>query len=337
MTTGADPARRPRVTVVTAAYNAEAFLAATLLRVRTQTFADFEHLVFDDGSRDGTADVVRRLMADDPRLRLIGQTNRGLAATRNEGIRAARGEFVAFLDHDDAWHPEKLSSQVAALDAHPEAGVASCYSAVIAPDGTQLGWRLGGDANGDVYWQMLEWDAVSGGSVPLCRRTTLERAGFFDETLPMRSDWDMWIRLAHLAPFVTVPRTLVGYARSPASASRQYARFAAAGVAILDRAARADARITPGFHRFCRARDTFAVACVCAIDDQLGLAWRYLGQSLATTPLAVLRAPRRWAMVAVLVLKTMLPAPVFARVFGLLSRWRFGLRTDRAFDAPALV
>lgn len=314
-----------------------ATLTAELKTVLEARGGQWEILFVDDGSRDGTADVVRRLMADDPRLRLIAQTNRGLAATRNEGVRAARGEFVAFVDHDDAWHAEKLAWQVAALEAHPEAGVASCYSAVIAPDGTQLGWRLGGDANGDVYWQMLEWDAVSGGSVPLCRRTVLERAGFFDETLPMRSDWDMWIRLARLAPFVTVPRTLVGYARSPASASRQYERFAAAGVAILDRAARADPRITPRFHRFCRARDTFAVACVCAIDDQLGLAWRYLGRSLATTPLAVLRAPRRWAMVTVLVLKTILPAPVFARVFGLLSRWRFGLRTDRRFDAPALV
>lgn len=336
MSAGTEPVRRPRVTVVTTAYDAEAFLAATLLGVRAQTFTDFEHLVFDDGSRDGTADVVRRMMADDPRLRLIQQTNRGLAATRNEGVRAARGDFVAFLDHDDAWHPEKLALQVAALDAHPEAGVASCYSAVITPDGAQLGWRLGGDADGDVYWQMLEWDAVSGGSVPLCRRTTLARAGGFDETLPMRSDWDMWIRLARVAPFVTVPRTLVGYTRSPASASRQYERFAAAGVAILDRAARADPRITPRFHRFCRARDTFAVACMCAIDDQVGLAWRYLGQSLATTPRAVLRAPRRWAMVAVLMLKTVLPPSAFARVFGLLSRVRFGLRTDRRFDAPAL-
>jgi GT2 family glycosyltransferase len=319
------------VTVVTAAYNAEPFLAATLQSVRAQTFTDFEHLVIDDGSRDGTADVVRRCMAEDPRVRLIQQSNHGLAATRNAGARAARGELVAFLDHDDVWHPEKLALQIALLDAHPEAAVASCYSAVIDEDRAQLGWRLGGAANGDVYWEMLEWDMVSGGSVALCRRSALEHAGLFDETLRMRSDWDMWIRLARQAPYVTVPRALVGYTRSPASASRQYERFAAAGVAILAKAAREDPRVSPRFERLCRARDTFAVACVCAIDDQLGPAWHYLGRSLATTPRAVLRAPRRLAMVAVLVLKTILPRRLFARVFAVLTRLAFGLGQGRRF------
>ena len=323
--------RSPRVTVVTAAYNAAGFLNATLESVRAQAFGDFEHIVIDDGSRDGTTDVVRRHMCVDSRLRLLQQSNRGLAATCNEGIRAARGSLIAFLDHDDVWHPEKLALQVAALDAHPEADVASCYSAVIGADGVQLGWRLGGIADGDVYWEMLEWDMVSGGSVALCRRTAFDRVGLFDESLPMRADWDMWIRLARHCRYVTAPRVLVGYTRSPASASRQHERFAAAGLAVLAKAAREDARFSRRYQRFCRARDAFAVACVCAIDDQVGLAWRYLARSLATTPRAVLRAPRRLAMVVVLTMKTVLPAPIFKRVFGALCRMRFGLDTRRTF------
>jgi len=328
----AAPSGRPRVSVITAAYNAEAFLATTLGCVGAQTFGDFEHLVIDDGSKDGTAEVVRRVMAEDPRVRLIQQTNRGLAATRNAGLGAAHGELIAFLDHDDVWHPQKLALQVALLDATPAAGVASCYSAVTGADGAQLGWRFGGNADGDVYWEMLEWDMVSGGSVALCRRTGFERVGGFDESLPMRSDWDMWIRLARHYPFVTVPRVLVGYTRSPTSASRQYERLAAAGAAVLAKAARDDPRFSARFQRFCRARDSFAVACMCTIDDHIGLAWTYLARSLATTPAPLLCAPRRWAMVAVLMLKTVLPARIFERVFALLSRWSFGLTTGRPFD-----
>ena len=172
------------MTIVTAAYNAERFLSATIDSVRAQTFGDFEYIIIDDGSRDGTADVVRRHMDEEPRVRLVQQSNRGLAATRNAGIRAARGELIAFLDHDDFWRPEKLALQIAALDANPKADVASCYSAVIGSDGAQLGWQFGGNANGDVYWEMLEWDMVSGGSVPLCRRAAFDRVGFFDESLP---------------------------------------------------------------------------------------------------------------------------------------------------------
>jgi hypothetical protein len=189
-----------------------------------------------------------------------------------------------------------LALQVAALDANPKADVASCYSAVIGADGAQLGWRFGGNANGDVYWEMLEWDMVSGGSVPLCRRAAFDRVGFFDESLTMRSDWDMWIRLARHGQYVTAPRVLVGYMRSPSSASRQYERVAAAGQIVLAKAAREDARFSPRYQRFCRARDTFAVACMCAIDDQVALARRYLARSIATNPIPVRRAPRRLVM-----------------------------------------
>ena len=242
--------RPPRVTIVTAAYNAERFLSATIDSVRAQTFGDFEYIIIDDGSRDGTADVVRRHMDEDPRVRLVQQSNRGLAATRNAGIRAAHGELIAFLDHDDFWRPEKLALQIAALDANPKADVASCYSAVIGSDGAQLGWQFGGNANGDVYWEMLEWDMVSGGSVPLCRRAAFDRVGFFDESLPMRSDWDMWIRLARHGRYVTAQRVLVGYMRSPTSASRQYERFAAAGQSVLAKAAREDSRFSPAISAF---------------------------------------------------------------------------------------
>ena len=331
MSNATSSAATPRVTVVTSAYNAEAIIEPTVRSVLRQTFRDFEYVIVNDGSHDRTAEIIRRLMAADPRIRLIDQDNRGLAAARNRVIRESQGSYVALLDHDDLWHPEKLALQVSLLDAHPDVAVASCYSAVIDADGTLLGWRLGGDANGDVYQEMLEWDMVSGGSVVLVRREALVAVGACDESLPMRTDWDLWIRLARRYRFGTVPRILVGYRRSPSSVSRRHQRFADAGTRVLQNVLRDDPQFQARY-RYCLARDAFAVACMCTIDENPRLAWRYLARSLALTPAPVLAAPRRWAMIAVLALQTVLPRHTFQRVFGALSRAWFGLTPGRPFD-----
>ncbi len=321
----------PRVSVLIAAYNAAGFIEATLASVLAQTFADFEVLVVDDGSTDDTPAVVGRVTASDARVRLIVQENRGVSASRNRGVRESRGQLIAFLDHDDLWHPEKLAAQVAVLDAQPQTAVVSCYSALIDTDHRCLGWRFGGDANGDVYAEMLIWDVVSGGSVTLIRREALDAVGPFDESLMFREDWDMWIRLARQHAFATVPRVLVGYTRSAASASRDYVRMADEGVRVLAKVRREDPGFDDARHRFCLARDLFATACFCAVDGQSALAWRYLARSLALTPAPVLRSPRRWALVGVLGLRTLLPAAEFHVAFGWLSRFSFRLEPGRPF------
>jgi glycosyltransferase involved in cell wall biosynthesis len=321
----------PRVSVLIAAFNAAAFIEATLESALGQTFGDFEVLVIDDGSRDDTADVVRRVAASDPRLRLIVQENRGLSGTRNRGIAEAHGSLIAFLDHDDLWHPEKLALQVALLDARPRTAVVSCHSALIDTEHRCLGWRFGGDANGDVYAEMLVWDIVSGGSVTLVRRDALEAVGPFDETLLIREDWDMWIRLARRYEFATVPRVLVGYTRSAASSSRDYERLAEEGVRVLDKARRDDPGFDDARYRFCLARDLFATASFCAVDGHTALAWRYVGRSLALTPAPVVRSPRRVALVGVLGLRTILPRGAFQRVFAWLNRLSFQLEPGRPF------
>jgi glycosyltransferase involved in cell wall biosynthesis len=322
------------VSVITAAYNAAPFIEATLRSALGQTLRDLELIVIDDGSKDATAEVVARIAKDDSRVRLISQSNRGLASTRNRGVLEARGALVAFLDHDDLWHPEKLALQAAALDAEPVAAVASCYSALLDERHRCTGWRYGGDANGDVYAEMLEWDMVSGGSVVLVRREALGSVGPFDESLPMRSDWDMWIRLARRHRFVTVPRTLVGYTRSPFSSSRGYERMAEAGRRVLDKAANEDSAFRGGTLRFCRARDLFAVTSRCTIDGEVGQ-WRYLGRSLAVTPAPVLVSPRRWALVAMLALQTVLPAAAYRAALVALNRVSFDLPPGRPFATLA--
>lgn len=109
----------PRVSVVVTTYNARALLAETLAAMLSQTFADFELIVIDDGSTDNTADYLASM--SDPRLRVVRQPNAGVGAARNRGIDEARGEYVAFCDHDDIWMADKLATQVDFMDAHPAA------------------------------------------------------------------------------------------------------------------------------------------------------------------------------------------------------------------------
>lgn len=193
----------PRVSVVVPVYNVESYLSACLESILSQTFSDFELLVVDDGSTDGSVALVEAIV--DPRLRLIRQENRGLAGARNTGIRHAEGEFIALLDSDDLWLPQKLERHVAHLDSRPEVGLSFSRSAFINETGQPLN-----------YYQMpklTEIDAphllcrnpVGNGSAPVLRRQALEGIRFshpvradacwFDEDLRQSEDIECWIRL----------------------------------------------------------------------------------------------------------------------------------------------
>jgi glycosyltransferase involved in cell wall biosynthesis len=105
----------PAVSVVVPAHNSASFIGASIRSALRQTFADLEVIVVDDGSRDDTVEIVRGCAHVDPRLRVIEQPNAGVVAARNHGLDVARGRWIAFLDSDDLWHPEKLAAQVSAL------------------------------------------------------------------------------------------------------------------------------------------------------------------------------------------------------------------------------
>jgi glycosyltransferase involved in cell wall biosynthesis len=322
------------VSVVIPAFQSAARIGRTLSLLQRQTFADFEVIVVNDGSTDGTSDVVRQAIAADARIRLIEQPNRGIAAARNRGVEAATGEVLAFLDDDDLWHPRKLELQVARLAAKPDAAVVSCYSALVDAAGRLLGWRVGGTPEGDVYREMLEWDMVSGGSVALVARRPLEDAGGFDAALPDREDWDLWIRLARRHPFTCVPQTLVGYTRRAGSASQSYDQMLEHGRAVLAKARRDDPRIAPEEHEAYIARDLFGAACLCLADEQLASAWAYVGRALQTGPRMVLGRPRRWGVLAMLSVATVLPATLYRRAaLAPMGRVLFRLKAGASFGS----
>jgi hypothetical protein len=141
----------------------------------------------------------------------------------------------------------------------------------------------------------------------------------------------MWIRLARRYPFATVPRVLVGYTRRELGMSRDYASMEEVGARLLDKVMRED----PGFgkhrRRLCGARDLFGIACFCTVDGQVKPAWSYLGKSLAVSPLPVLRRPRRWAVIGLLIVQSVLPGPAYRAVLKVLNQASFQLPPGRPF------
>ena len=184
----------PKVSVVIAAYNAERWLGEAISSVLAQTFEDLEAIVVDDGSTDATQAVALGIC--DPRVKCIRRKNGGLAAARNTGIQAARGEFIGFLDADDRFAPEKLSKQLAVFEAEPGLdGVASGFD-LIDDHGRwlrrELPWLTSADVN---LRAVLFWDPILVCSL-LLRRECLFRVGLFDESIGFYEDWDLSIRLA---------------------------------------------------------------------------------------------------------------------------------------------
>ncbi len=180
----------PAVSVITPVWNAAATLAETVASVQAQSFPDWEMLLVDDGSGDGSRALAEGLAAQDPRLRVMGWAeNRGAAAARNAGIAAARGRHVAFLDADDLWRPEKLGVQ---LDYIARTGAVFVFSAYARMDeaGRPLG-RVGVPAR-------VDHDALLRGNVIGCLTALYDAAHFGPVEMPdlrRRQDYGLWLRL----------------------------------------------------------------------------------------------------------------------------------------------
>jgi len=201
----------PAVSVIIPTRNRAAFLEAAVASVRQQTFRDWELIVVDDGSRDGTGEVVRRL--SDRRVRALRfEASRGAAAARNAGLSRATGAFVAFLDDDDEWLPSKLERQIGLfLRSSPEVGlVYGSYPVVDRKSGQQLRRKVA-EERGDLSRGLLRRNFVGGMSSVVVRREGLDRVGGFDETLATFEDYDLFIRLSRHYLFDFIAEDVLKY------------------------------------------------------------------------------------------------------------------------------
>jgi glycosyltransferase involved in cell wall biosynthesis len=221
------PTTGPAVSVVLPTYNRAPLLGRAIRSVLGQTYADFEVIVVDDGSTDGTAGVVAAF--GDPRVSYVRLArNSGASAARNAGIRVARGKFLAFQDSDDEWLPAKLQKQMSVFERGP-GGLGVVYSDMqrVWDDGTTSYFAapdvLPGRLLGTSVWFYQVCDL--GVQSTVIRREWLDAAGHFNEALPALEDLEMFIRLSKLCGFERLREPLVKYHDTEGLSKDRYAKW----------------------------------------------------------------------------------------------------------------
>ncbi|MBU0485003.1 MAG: glycosyltransferase [Proteobacteria bacterium] len=199
----------PTVSVILPTYNRAGSLVRAINSVLNQSFADFELIIVDDASIDGTADIVGEIK--DKRLRYIKHDKQqGAGATRNTGIAAARGECIAFQDSDDEWVLSKLEEQVAVLNSRPEIGAVFSPFLRVTPDNKyrQIPEQITTYMDGNILAGILGRSFI-GTPTLLVRRSVLEKSGVFDEQLHTLEDWELSIRMAKHCRFACIKTPLI--------------------------------------------------------------------------------------------------------------------------------
>jgi len=186
----------PKVSVIIPTYNRATLLPAAVESVLRQSFQDFEIIVVDDASQDGTLDVIRTFT--DRRIHHIRHdAHKGQGVSRNAGIRNAFGEYIAFLDDDDEWLPEKLEKQVFLLDSSPpKVGMVYTGFREIAASTKEVIAEVIPERRGYLFEQMCIRNWIGTCSTVLLRRSCFENTGLFDEGLASGADYDLWLRVS---------------------------------------------------------------------------------------------------------------------------------------------
>lgn len=228
---------QPLISIIIPAFNAASVLGDALRSVQQQDYPYFETFVVDDGSTDETATVARSFVEQDRRFVLLQQANGGISAARNAGLAAAHGEWIAFLDADDTWFPDKLARQVQCL--HDAPAVDFVFSNYYLWDG-QNDLRLRDAAHKhfrmEDFTRLLVRFNLLGTLTVMVRQEVMSRVGPFDPELALAEDWDMWLRLAEAGCVARrIPEPLARCRIWPGNVSKQTFRMAQATVRVLEK------------------------------------------------------------------------------------------------------
>lgn len=222
----------PTVSIIIPVYNGEAFIQAALDTVFAQTFNDYEIIVVDDGSTDATMAILE---AYGDRLQIVRQKNGGHASARNAATNIARGEWIAMLDADDLWHPNKLEQQLATAG---DADVV--YTAALNFEDSKrvddVTFRDGECPRGDIFEDLIIDNFITHSSV-LIRKSALVAVGGYDETLKTTCDWDLWLRMSAAGSrFAGLQQPLTEYRWRATSNSKNHDRTCQDRLNVLQKA-----------------------------------------------------------------------------------------------------
>jgi glycosyltransferase involved in cell wall biosynthesis len=199
-----------KVSVIIPAYNSAQFIVETLESVFAQTYNDYEIIIVDDGSTDNIKEILQNYMS---KIRYIYKVNGGPASARNVGIKNADGEYIAFLDSDDLWLPEKLKEQMECFQNNPDIGLVYCDNIRFNENSIyQKKDNIYQPTNGYIFFKLLEGNFITNSTV-IVKKKCLEEVDYFDEDINLISseDYDMWLRISRVFNVGYVKKPLVKY------------------------------------------------------------------------------------------------------------------------------
>jgi glycosyltransferase involved in cell wall biosynthesis len=201
---------RPEVSVLMAVYNGRPYLETSVRSILNQTFEDFEFIIINDGSEDGSEKTLEQFAAKDERVRLVHQENKGLITSLNRGLGMARGKYIARMDADDISDSERFEEQVHFLDSNPGVGIVGTQVEVINKRGEEIDHWAPPTESCLLTWRLL-FNAPYVHPSVMARRNLLENLNGYSMSALHSEDYELWTRVAQVSRLSTVPQTLLKF------------------------------------------------------------------------------------------------------------------------------
>jgi glycosyltransferase involved in cell wall biosynthesis len=207
----------PPITVLLAVYNGQQYLREAMESVLAQTFSDFEFLIIDDGSTDGSLKILQEYAAKYSRIRIVSRPNKGLTNTLNEGLSLARGEFLARMDADDICMPQRFERQIAYLKEHPDCVLVGSRVLLMDPEGLPIREMCLEQTHEEIDSAHLNrgWPVVH--PAAMMRMSALDQIGGYRDEFNTLEDLDLFLRLAEVGKLANLPDILLHYRQHFAS------------------------------------------------------------------------------------------------------------------------
>jgi glycosyltransferase involved in cell wall biosynthesis len=212
----------PRVSVLMPVFNAHAYVGDAARSILAQTFVDFELIVIDDGSTDGSLPILQRISRGDDRVRLTSRSNEGLVVTLNEMIASARGEYFARMDADDISFPERFARQVDFLDAHPEVAATGSRALFIDAEGLPLMEVMNHHSHEEIERALMTPELGIIHPSVMMRADACRAIGGYQAEYPHAEDLDFFLRLGEVGRLANMPEVLLQYRTHSSSVSAVY-------------------------------------------------------------------------------------------------------------------
>ena len=211
----------PAVSVLMSVHNGERYMQQSIRSILRQTFDDFEFVVVNDGSTDGSLEMLQRFVNEDARIRVLDQENTGLPTALNNGIAKCRGKYLARIDHDDFSMPDRLERQAAFLDEHPDVVAVGCWARMIDSDGRYLTTLKPPSDNQTIQRQALAGHTTMFHPAMMIRGDAVRKVGGYDERFTCTQDLDLLLRLGEVGELANMEAALIAYRLHAGGASEQ--------------------------------------------------------------------------------------------------------------------